>query len=533
MNGYLRLAIAVALCAAAWCVPMSSVATPILYDGFDPGISQPPWYKYPGTGHILEGSSSHVHSRPNAMVAIPNWRYAYTAYRMLPEAYDQDVYYSVWVRDDAVISPGLPNPPDNPNWSEEHTPDALIRLEDSNGFDELHLGTIGKIKKATDPQWPQNIYFSVYSTTDGTKLLAGPPTSTVPVRREPGYRKWMIRVKPYTGAKGDVEYYVDGQLVYSGFRASGPMGPAGYDRIGLGSSTWTSEYYWYDDVEFDYWPTPPDLTGVAQALACEDGEWVRLVNMVVDRVYPDSIDVSDGGGSLIRVYPARFAAPGDVVSVTGKLASSPGGRYIDALKVDRVTVSPLVTVDNIAEARALPDGTRVRLPERVVTASLGPVRFVQEPGDWGCGIKIRNIYEPLVGDKVVVEGQVMTVGPEKLIEAEKVTVTTHGNSLPKAVAVPNSSLYPPSVIPSGMVVVTTGKVVFRPDMWYPGWCEIRDGSQPADAPPVRVQLPTYQACPIVGDTVWVRGVSGFLVEDGGWRPVIYCRDVTDIRTILP
>lgn len=510
-----------------------ALAAPIIWDSFEPGIQQPPWYKYPAAGHILEGSSNHVFSGSNAMLAQPNWRYAYSAYRGLPSAYAENIYYSAWVYDDAVIPPGLPGPPDNPYWTSEHVPNAAVRLDDSNGFDYLHLVTKGKIKTATNPQWAENIYFSVESAYEGTKLLSGAPTSPVPVRREPGWRKWMIRVKPYTGAKGDAEYYLDGQLVYSGYRSSGPMGAATYDRIGIGSDIWTAEWYWYDEVEFGEWPAPADVTSVDQALSHADGDWVRLVNFVIEDCYPDAISAADSSGARVTVYPARFEAPGDVVTVVGRLATSDHDRYIDALTVDRVTVSPLVQVDSIGEARALPDGTRVRLPESLVTASLGPVRFLQQAGDRACGIKVRNIYEPNVGDKVVVEGQVMTVGPEKLLEAEKVTILTRGNTLPAPVGVANKALYPPSTIPSGMLVVTTGRVVNRPGpgTWYPAWCEIVDGSQSASDLPVRIVLPDYRSCPQIGDYVWVEGAAGWLIESVGARPQLYCRYTSDIRVL--
>lgn len=508
-------------------------AAPIVWESFEPRLMSPPWYKYPYSGHLLETDERHVHSGEHSALAQPNWRYSYTAYRQLPAAYDGDVHWSVWVLDDAVISPGMPAAPDDPLWTEEHVPHALIRLEDSGGLEFLHLGVIGRNKRVIDPQWKDNIFFSVNTAREGVKILSGPAVSPVPVRREPGWRKWTIRVKPYTGLKGDVEFYVDGRLVYRGLRATGPTGAVAVDVAGLGALPWTREWYWYDDCEFDYWRSPYEVSGVAEALSYPDGEWVRMSNVSVIDCFPDTITVADGSGGAIDVHPARFEAPDDILNITGRLATAPSGpRYIDSIVIEPITSASVVDVSSISEARALPDGTRVRIPERIVTASLGPVRFIQED-DRSCGLKIRNIYEPLIGDRIVVEGQMMTVGPEKLLEAEKVTIVSRGQPLPKPFGIANRSLYPPFTIPEGMLVATTGKVVRIPSTTWPGWVEIRDDSQPAAAPPVRVQLADYTVCPKLGDYVWVAGAAGWLVETVGSRPRIYCRYLSDTRVIRP
>lgn len=503
-------------------------AEPILWDNFESGGSSS-WSYCGGSQALMETSTVNSHSESHSRLAQPNWRWAYTLCRSLPAAYSGDIYFSAWVLDECNTNPGMPAPPDNPYWTLEHVAHALVRLEDSNGFDYLYMGTVGKNKKATDPQWPQNMFFSINTAKEGLKTLSGPPYSTMPVRRESGWRKWMIRVKPYTGNRGDVEFYLDGQLIYQGTRASSPMGPATFDRVGLGSNIWTGEWYWYDDAEFDTWPTGAACSDIAGALAHADGEWVQVNNLAVDSAHPDYITLADSSGA-VNVYPARFEAPGDVVNVLGKLATSPSGRYIDSLVVDRVTTQPTLQVSSLADAKALPDGTRVRIPDRVVTASLFATRFVQEDNR-SCGLRIRNLYEPVVGDKIAVEGQIMTVGPEKLLEAESVTVLSRNNARPRAVAVPNRTLYQTDATPDGMLVVTTGKVVTKPDMWFPGWVEIRDGSQPASAPAVRVQLPSYTVCPNVGDYVWVRGAAGWLVEKTGAKPQIFCAALADIHVI--
>ncbi len=514
----------------------SAFAEPIFYDNFEPWWATG-WGACPGSQAQMEMSGSQDGGRPchdgtHAVLAQPNWRWAYTACHALPGSYDGDIYLSVWVYDSASIWPGQAGPPDNPYWSNEHVPHARIRIGDSAGYDYLHLACIGKNKTSTDPQWANNIYFAVDTAYEGARLLTGPPNSVVPARREPGWRKWMIRVKPYTGQQGDAEFYLDGQLVYSGYRNGGPMGAPAMEKIGLGSNTWTGEWYWYDEVEVDQWPAPTQAAGLQEALAEADGTWIRIANLEVERCLPDSIVVRDFRGDTMRVYPARFDAPGDIVTVTGRLASSGSERFIDSLVVDRTSIQPQVVVTSLSQARSLPDGTRVKLPPRVCVATYGPVRFLEE-SNRSCGLKVRNIYEPAVGQMVTVEGQMMTVGPEKLLEAEKVTLGTTGNALPKPVAVPNRSLYEGSVIPSGMLVVTTGRVVNRPGpgTWYPAWFEMKDGSTPPDALPVRVLLPSYSVCPNIGDYVWVRGAAGWLVESVGSRPQIYTRSTSDLRAL--
>lgn len=506
-------------------------AESIIFDSFEPVIAQPPWSKIPGSGEIMWCDTRNSYTGTHCALAQPNWRYSYTMMRALLQAYAQDVYVSIWVYDPCEISPGFPSPPDNPYyWSEEHVPHALLRLEDSAGFEFLHLGPIGKNKKATDPQWPDNIYFSVNTAYEGRRILSGPPTCPVPVRREPGWRLWMIRLKPYSGAKGDVEFYVDSQLVYQGYRATGPFGPATVDTIGAGSLVWTAEWYWYDDVTFDYWPSPTTVGTIQEALSYPDGTWVQIGGLTVDSAHPESITVADSQSALIDIYPARFEAPGDVVNVLGWLETSDAGRYIRSHVVDRVSVAPTVVLTHLSEVRDLPNGTRVRTPSRVVTASLAAHRFIQEQ-DRTFGLKVRNIYEPAIGDKVTIDGQIMRVGPETLLEAEKVAINSRGNPLPKAVGVPNRFLYTPSVIPSGMLIVTTGRVVYRPEAQFPGWVEIRDGSMPPDAFPVRVQIPSSTVCPNVGDYIWVKGAAGWLVESVGSRPRVYCCNLSDLRVL--
>lgn len=532
-----------ALCSAVACAAgvaalsaSSACATPIFYDNFEPWWVSG-WGKCPGSSAQLEMSGSQDGGRPchdgtHAVLAQPNWRWSYTGCHALPTSYAGEVYLSVWVYDSANIPPGMPGPPDNPNWSAEHVPNARIRIEDSAGYDWLHLACIGRNKAAYQAQWAENIYFSVDIAYEGVRLLTGPPNSVVAARREHGWRKWMVRVKPYTGGQGDVEFYLDGQLVYSGYRNGGPTGAPGMDKIGLGSNTWTGEWYWYDEVEVDYWPNAVQVGSIQEALTNPDGTWVEVPNLTVARCHADSIEVCDIRGDRISVYPARFEAPDDVVTVLGRVATSGMERFIDSLVVDRTSVQPPVTLASISQARDLPDGTRVRLPSRIVIASRGSERYIEE-ANRTCGLKVRNIYEPAIGQMVTVEGQMMTVGPEKLLEAEKVTLGTTGNALPKPVAVPNRSLYEGGVIPSGMLVVTTGRVVNRPGSgtWYPAWFEIRDGSMPEDALPVRVVLPDYRVCPNIGDYVWVRGAAGWLVESVGSRPEIVTRYTSDINTL--
>ena len=504
-------------------------ADPILYDGFEPEEPGPEWLTYPSCHH-MESDTRSSHTGTHSMLAQPNWRINYSDYTVLPAAFSEGVYLSGWIRDDAVISPGLPGPPDNPLWSAEHAPNALIRLEDSSGFEQIALGSIGKAKYADDPQPIENIYCSANTLYDGTKILAGPPYSPVVVRREPGWRKYMIRLNTYTGTAGDVQFYVDGQLVYEGNRSQGPGGLATVDWLVMGGYAWTGEWYWYDDIEMDYWPTPAAAATIQAALAHPDGDIVQVNGLTVQTVYPDFITCSDAASDLIDIYPARFEAPGDVVDVMGRLATSESGRYLDTFVLEKTSESPLTIVSSLAAARELPDGTRVRIPQQTVTASLGPIRFVEEDNRTR-GLKIRNIYKPAVGDGIVVDGQMMTVGVEKLLEAERVYVYTHNNTLPDALALPNKPLYPPNDLAQGLLVVTTGEVVRIPDMWYPGWCEIRDGSQSDDDPPVRVQLPTYQICPELGDYIWVKGAAGVLTEETSTRPQIYLRTTDDIRVI--
>jgi len=499
----------------------------LFYDSFEPPAQMAQWV-HTGVGEGLQNDSAAVHTGVNAGRAWKNWRWPYTQYHDLPMDFTENVYLSVWVYEAVEGPPGKPGPWFDPLWSVEHVPQAMIRLEDRDGSEYLGLGILGKNKDTNQPQWPDNIYFCTYTMYGGKIVLSGEPNSTIPVPRQPGWRKWVVRIKPYTGAGGDALFYVDGQLVFSGQRMPGAYGfGAPVNRIELGYPVWTGENYWYDDVEFDYWPEPTTSASIADALSQPAGTWVRLPNLPVAECLPDSIRVEDSTGSVL-VQPSRFAAPGDVVSVLGRVTDGANGRYLDALEVAIVTPTPIQDVTSVSEARALPDGTWMRLPHGVMCTYWANVRFMQQP-DRACGVQIRSALKTKLGDEASLFGRVMTVAGAKLVDAFSTTTLSANNPLPRPLGANGRMLRLTNRAPEGLVVTSWGRVIRNEGGWYPAWIEIDDGSTQPGEPYVRVYISSSTA-PANGTFVKATGSLGYIPGPNGVpQPAIYTRTSADVR----
>jgi len=283
-------------------------------------------------------------------------------------------------------------------------------------------------------------------------------------------------------------------------------------------------------VELDYWPNPPTSPSIAAALAQEPETWVRLPNAPVTDAAVDTIRVADLTGSAL-ISPSRFAAPGDIVSVLGRVKEGPSGRYIDACEVKIVTPAPIQQPGSIAEARGLPDGTWVQLPESVVSAAWVNHKFIEQP-DRAAGLEMRGAIMPALADRVRVIGRMATLNGARVIDAYSIETVSTGNVLPKSVGASGRSLRIGAPAPEGMVITTWGKVVRVSQAWSPDWVEIDDGSRSPDQPYVRVQLSDWRQVPPVGAFVRATGGLGYANSGGQPQPVIYTRSPSDFL-VLP
>lgn len=85
--------------------------------------------------------------------------------------------------------------------------------------------------------------------------------------------------------------------------------------------------------------------------------------------------------------------------------------------------NPPETVADISEAKSRPDGTRVRIPARVVTAVFSGFFYVEEP-DRESGIRVVSSEAVAIGDICGVEG-VLATSSERYIAATLITRQTH------------------------------------------------------------------------------------------------------------
>lgn len=390
--------------AALFCAVSSGAQTVVFSDGFDPSINGNLWLSgpwrdlqnppyFPG-GHPFDGSDDHLHSTPNAGKQQVNYRVAYNMVHNLSSAYVGGVYLRGWVFEDNDIVP-------NPNGELE--PNGFITLSNSNlmalpappGDDWYRIGVRGRYATITRPQW--GFYLFVATKTDGPVLLTNWP-------RRQGWRKYTIEVYPYTGLAGDVQFYADDTLVYSGRRD-----PESFvDRIILGADIWTYETYWYDDIEFGYILPPTACATLAAAKLQPDGAWVEVTDKVVVGRYTKSpfagwVAVEEPNRSAgLWVASSKEVNPGDRVSVRGRMASnSAGQRYLDAAEMS-VLVSggapPGPLAANGRSLLAAPDlsGMCVKLWGRVTG------RGQERRGDWrrylivdcpGLGVPLRAYYD--------------------------------------------------------------------------------------------------------------------------------------------
>ncbi|MGC8861560.1 MAG: hypothetical protein ACP5R5_02170 [Armatimonadota bacterium] len=295
-------------------------------------------------------------------------------------------------------------------------------------------------------------------------------------------------------------------------------------------------------------------------------EWLRFAawhhKLRLARVLPTGEVLEDG-----IVIPGEMTDdPGGLLMYDSSICPAADGRVLIAHEelqtqppygVDRIMqcwFNPPQVVQTISAARVLPDDTLITIPAKPVSAGtedLGHVFYIEEP-DRSSGMRVLwSAGEVPRGSTAVVSGLTKTVGGERLIEAQAVSVgASPGNALPPLGLI-NRSLggtSPNPIVPqipgscgaynTGLLVRTWGRVTAAGDDWF----YVDDGSALDDGSTnlgLKVTLagivgPPF-ASPQPGHYVLVTGLSSCEVPVGSTDPVRLLRprcasDISDLGT---
>jgi len=230
----------------------------VFYDSFEQpiGINWSPWQDVTVPPACcgpqpLFNSDSHAHDGTQAArqeKAQPYWYGSYHEEPELADDTDEIVRLSAWQFED--YNKREPFPPGDPEFNPHDQVQGWIALMNE---EETEFFAIGVHAHKTSPapmlDWWGHVSWG--TAADGWH------TTTVP--RAQGWRHLKIVVHPYSGNVGDVEFYVDDDLVGSGHRQAGAdCRGVPVTRIGIGSSpahvdedyiSNTYEFFWYDEVE--------------------------------------------------------------------------------------------------------------------------------------------------------------------------------------------------------------------------------------------------------------------------------------------
>ncbi|HOW72503.1 MAG TPA: hypothetical protein PKY77_18035 [Phycisphaerae bacterium] len=277
-----RRLIALTLGVATSLAPSSQAQTftTVFSDTFDGGVSRSTWPKVEGKINVfpmqyLEGSSTsghkdHTGNGGQAATEIPNNPFPYAAYHefeALPQLNILRVGAWIWqdverplctaeawpVRGMVGLTslPGealaLPPGPMGPNVVYPYDDFAFIGVE---------------MPVSNNPEDPVQKFYRWRTKTDGWNLSSVPRKADFVCHGAQTWRHVEIVVHPYSGQVGDIEFFIDGQLVGQGHRAPGPDGTGvPLRRIQLGSRfpeeqdatdvrpPYSYEFFWFDDVE--------------------------------------------------------------------------------------------------------------------------------------------------------------------------------------------------------------------------------------------------------------------------------------------
>lgn len=273
------------------------------------------------------------------------------------------------------------------------------------------------------------------------------------------------------------------------------------------------------------------------------------VTGVTDEVYTTSKttlnawwSASDSGSGLASCEYAVGTTPGatnvkgwtDVgtatsAQITGLSLAVNGVYYISVRATDNVgKVSTPVTsagvriaqqVTSIPAARALPDGSVVLMPARVVTAAFAGNFYIEEDIRVA-GIRVEGTEAVAVGQSVAVYGVMGLVDGERAILSSKIDQTAAGSAIKPLFVVGKSvgSAGSAELYNIGLLLRVSGKVGNR----AAGWFMIDDGSG--------ASVKVYSDASVTGGAIV--GVTGISALESGQR-VIRTRFATDVQTFGP
>jgi len=200
--------------------------------------------------------------------------YGYASYHEF-DAADGILRLSAWVWDDAerplctpsiypvrgmvglTSVPGemLPDPapvPNRPNEIYDYADFAFIGVESP---------------VSNDPDDPPQKFYQWRTKTDGWNLTNVPRKVDYVCQGEQTWRHVEIVVHPYSGQAGDIQFFIDGQLVGQGHRVQGDnCRGAEFRRIQMGTRfgevsdalnykpPYSYEHFWFDDIELTEQP---------------------------------------------------------------------------------------------------------------------------------------------------------------------------------------------------------------------------------------------------------------------------------------
>lgn len=145
--------------------------------------------------------------------------------------------------------------------------------------------------------------------------------------------------------------------------------------------------------------------------------------------------VQDGQGLLVSAASYAEMSPVIAASGTGRTCAFYSGLLNNTQRLAGRTaiVTPATPVDDIRQAKALPNGTRISIANKVVTAGtnqLGGMFYIEETNRlWA--IKVVTGSTVNEGDLVTVTGTLATVDGERQITADSVVVNQQGVAVPQ------------------------------------------------------------------------------------------------------
>ena len=253
--------------------------TPLFSDTFDTGVSSTQWPYVPGkinayrmytlVGSFNYGNKDHTGNGGQAATEVPANPFAYASYHEFTAPRMAVLRLSAWIWQDAerplctqetwpvrgmvglTSAPGpmlsLPPGPTGPNQVYPYDDYAFIGME---------------MAVSNDPADPVQKFYRWRTKTDDWNLTAIPRKVDYVCHGAQTWRHVEIVIYPYTGNAGDIQFFVDGDLVAQGHRAPGTnQWGVPFQRIQIGSRfpeesdaldvrpPYSYEFFWFDDVE--------------------------------------------------------------------------------------------------------------------------------------------------------------------------------------------------------------------------------------------------------------------------------------------